>query len=45
MTNADGDVKTYGRDAMGDATSITIKSGVTGATAFSKPRRSMNSRG
>ena len=36
MTNADGDSATYTRDAMGDATAISLKSGATGAVAFSK---------
>ena len=36
MTNADGDSATWTRDAMGDATAISLKSGASGTVAFSK---------
>jgi RHS repeat-associated protein len=36
MANADGDSATYTRDAMGNATAVSLTSGATGTVAFSK---------
>lgn len=36
VSNADGDTVAYTRDAMGNATGLSVTSGATGSTAFSK---------